>query len=484
MSLRVLSVASEIYPVIKTGGLADVAGALPLAMRPEAVDMRTLVPGYPAVMHATRAAEQVLQWPDFFGGAARLLSERCGELDLFVLDAPHLFARPGNPYLAPGGSDWPDNGLRFAALSRIAADIGLGAVPSFVPDIVHAHDWQAGLVPAYLHYAGSRRPGTVMTIHNMAYPGLFSHDLLGAIGLPPDSFSMHGVEYYGTISYLKAGLQFADRITTVSPNYAREILGDEAGMGFAGLLRERSAVLSGILNGIDTRVWNPSTDIHIASRYEARDLRWRAANKAALQQRFGLEALPDACLVGVISRLSWQKGLDLLLENLPVLMSEGMQFALLGSGDAELEARYHAAAKTCPKRIGVVTGYDEALAHLIQAGSDLLAVPSRFEPCGLTQLCALRYGAVPIVSRVGGLEDTVIDADDVTCGRAATGFKFAPVTADALAGALRRASFAFHDKAAWRRLQQSGMAVDVSWRGPAKQYAELYRQVVSARDGE
>jgi len=338
-------------------------------------------------------------------------------------------------------------------------------------------------VPAYLHYGGRPRPPTVMTVHNLAYQGRFPQDLLPRIGLPWESFTLHGLEYYGDVSFMKGGLQFADHITTVSPTYAKEILGEEGGMGFAGLLRERSGALSGILNGIDVRVWNPATDVHIASRYEARDLRWRAANKAALQRRFGLEALPDACLVGVISRLSWQKGLDILLENLPVMMSEGMQFALLGSGDVDLEARFRAAAKACPKRIGVVIGYDEALAHLIQAGSDVLAVPSRFEPCGLTQLCALRYGAVPIVSRVGGLEDTVIDANDVTCGRAATGFKFAPVTADALAGALRKASFAFHDKAAWRRLQQSGMAADVSWRGPARQYAELYRQLAGVRGG-
>ncbi|HTO62916.1 MAG TPA: glycogen synthase GlgA [Bradyrhizobium sp.] len=475
MSVRVLSVASEIYPIIKTGGLADVAGALPPALKAEGVEVRTLVPGYPQVMRAVGTAEEVLRWPEFFGGAGRLLLGRADELELFVLDAPHLYARAGNPYVTSEGVDWPDNGVRFAALSRIAADIGLGAVPAFAPDVVHAHDWQAGLAPAYLHYSGRPRPPTVMTVHNLAYQGRFPRDLLGRIGLPWESFTMHGLEYFGEVSFMKAGLQFADHITTVSPTYAKEILDEEGGMGFAGLLRERSGALSGILNGIDVRVWNPATDPQIPGRFNARDLAPRPANKAALQQRLGLEPFADSCLVGVISRLSWQKGLDLLLEVLPALLDEGMQLALLGSGDADLQERFSAAARANPERVGVFIGYDESLAHLIQAGADALVVPSRFEPCGLTQLCALRYGAVPVVSRVGGLEDTVLDPADAAA--AATGIKFAPVTAEQLARALRRAAFAFHDKCTWRRLQLNGMATDVSWRGPAKQYAELYRRL-------
>ena len=368
---------------------------------------------------------------NFYGGPIRLLGGSHEDLDLLVLDAPHLFARPGNPYVTPDGKDWPDNGVRFAALSRMAAEIGQGAIPSFVPDIVHAHDWQAGLAPAYLHYANGPRPGTVMTVHNLAYQGKFPHEMLDTFGLPPESFTIHGVEYYGTISFLKAGLQFADRITTVSPTYAIEIQGDEGGMGLGGLLRERSRVLSGILNGIDISVWNPETDPHIAARFSAKELEFRAANKAALQRRLGLDPSPDALLLGVISRLSWQKGLDLLLENVPTILNEGMQLALLGSGDPDLQDRYQAVARANAGRIAVVIGYDEALAHLIQAGADALVVPSRFEPCGLTQLCALRYGAVPIVSRVGGLADTVIDVEEADiAGGAATGFKFGPVTAE------------------------------------------------------
>src|SRR6266702_1114484 len=315
-SIRVLSVASEIYPMIKTGGLADVVGALPTALRAYGIETRTLVPGYPDVIKALAGAEELLHVPDFFGGPVRLLGGSHGNLDLLVLDAPHLFARPGNPYVTPDGKDWPDNGARFAALSRMAAEIGWGATPSFVPDVVHAHDWQAGLAPANLHYAHGRRPGTVMTVHNLAYQGQFPREMLERFGLPPEAFAIHGVEYYGTISFLRAGLQFADRITTGSPTYAIEIQGDEGGMGLGGLLRERSSSLSGILNGIDISVWNPETDPHIAARFSANKLESRAANKSALQQRFGLDPSPNALLIGVISRLSWQKGLDLLVESL------------------------------------------------------------------------------------------------------------------------------------------------------------------------
>jgi len=481
-SLRVLAVASEIYPIIKTGGLADVVGALPIALRAYGIETRILVPGYPDVIKALATAEVLLDWPNFYGGPIRLLGGSHADLDLLVLDAPHLFARPGNPYVAPDGKDWPDNGVRFAALSRMAAEIGQGAIRSFVPDIVHAHDWQAGLAPAYLHYANGPRPCTVMTVHNMAYQGKFPHEMLHTFGLPPESFTIHGVEYYGMISFLKAGLQFADRITTVSPTYAIEIQGDEGGMGLGGLLRERSQVLSGILNGIDTSVWNPETDPHIAARFSAKELESRAANRAALQRRLGLDPSPDALLLGVISRLSWQKGLDLLLENVPTIVNEGMQLALLGSGDPDLENRFQAAAKANAGRIAVLIGYDEAVAHLIQAGADALVVPSRFEPCGLTQLCALRYGAVPIVSRVGGLADTVIDANEADiAGSATTGFKFGPVTGETLAGALRRASNSFHDKQVWRKLQLNGISTDVSWRNRASQYAALYHDVVTAR---
>jgi starch synthase len=476
--VRVLSVASEIYPLIKTGGLADVTGALPTALQVEGIETRTVVPGYPDVRKVLGEAEEVLQFPNFYGGTARVLGGSAVGLDLFVLDAPHLFARPGNPYVAPDGTDWPDNAIRFAALGRTAAEIGQGAIPAFVPDVVHAHDWQAGLTHAFLHYSGRPRPGTVMTVHNLAYQGQFPRQMLSDIGLPAESFAIDGVEYYGAIGFLKAGLHFADRITTVSPTYAIEIQQPDAGMGLDGLLRARSDVLSGILNGIDTSVWNPAADPRIAAHFSFDALGGRAVNKALLQRRFGLPLEPDALLLGVVSRLSWQKGLDLLLENLPLVMSEGMQMVLLGNGDRDLEERYRAAAGSHPGQIGVFIGYDENLAHLIQAGADALLVPSRFEPCGLTQLCALRYGAIPVVSRVGGLADTVIDANEMAvAGDVATGVQFGPVTGEALAGAVRRAKTLFHNKPVWRRMQSNGMAVDVSWRTPARHYADLYRRL-------
>ena len=335
------------------------------------------------------------------------------------------------------------------------------------------------LTHAYLHYSERSRPATVMTVHNLAYQGQFPREMLSALGLPPKSFTIDGVEYYGAIGFLKAGLLFADRITTVSPTYAVEIQTPERGMGLDGLLRGRANQLSGILNGIDTSVWNPATDPHIASTFSSEELEKRVANKVALQRRLGLRIVPDAFLLGVISRMSWQKGLDLLLANLSTIASDGMQIAILGSGELELESRYKAAAESNPHQVSASIGYDENLAHQIQAGVDALVVPSRFEPCGLTQLCALRYGAIPVVSRVGGLADTVVDVDEARiAGGTATGVQFGPVIIENLAGAIRRAGTLFQDKPAWRNLQKGGMIVDVSWRNSARQYARLYRQIV------
>ena len=484
MGLRVLSVVSEIYPLLKTGGLADVAGALPGALAAEGVAVRSLLPGYPAVLAALDEAEPVHRFPPLFGGTARLLAARGGGLDLFVLDAPHLYARPGDPYRGPDGRDWPDNAERFAALAQTADRIGRGLVPAFLPDVVHAHDWQAGLTPAYLHYGGAPRPGTVMTVHNLAFQGQFPAGLLATLGLPPDSFTIDGVEYYGTIGFLKAGLRFADRITTVSPSYAIEIRTPEGGMGLDGLLRARAAAVSGILNGIDVAVWNPATDPHLAARFDANRLEARGPNKAALQARFGLADDPGTLLFGVVGRLTWQKGMDLLLAALPVLLGHGAQLALLGAGERPIEEGFAAAAAAHPGRIGVLLGYDEALAHLIQGGCDALLVPSRFEPCGLTQLCALRYGAVPVVARVGGLADTVIDANEMALAAGvATGLQFAPVTAAMLEAAIGRAAALWRDRAAWQRLQRNGMATELGWTRPARQYAALYRELHAARAG-
>lgn len=478
----VLGVVSEIYPLIKTGGLADVAGALPAALAPEGFAVTTLVPGYPLVLAALEEAGEAARFAELFGGPARLLRAHAKGLDLFVLDAPHLYARERDPYRGPDQADWPDNALRFGALSKVAALIARGMVAAYAPAIVHAHDWQAALTLAYLRYGEGARPGTVMTVHNLAFPGRFPHALLATLGLPPAAWSIDGVEFFGDVAFLKAGLQFADRITTVSPTYAMEIATPEAGMGFDGLLRARRNVLSGILNGIDERVWNPAADPAIAAPYTALKLTRRRKNKAALEERLGLRALPEAPLFGVISRLTRQKGLDLLLGALDEVLPAPAELVLLGTGEAELEAGFAAAAAREPERIAAVIGYDEALAHQIQAGADVLLVPSRFEPCGLTQLAALRYGALPLVARVGGLADSVIDANEAALAQGvATGFQFAPVTTAKLREAIRRADALWREPKAWRQVQRNAMRSDVSWRRPAARYGALYRGLIAER---
>jgi starch synthase len=474
--LSVLSVASEIYPLVKTGGLADVAGALPLALAAEDIAVATLVPGYKPVLDEIKGAAPVARFKELFGGPARILRGKAGALDIFALDAPHLYVRPGGPYLGPDGLDHPDNVLRFAGLAKAGAALAQGLVEGFSPDLVHAHDWQAGLTAAYLRFSGKRSPATLLTIHNLAFQGLFPADTLTHIELPAASFVEDGLEYYGQVSFLKAGVNYSDAITTVSPTYAHEILGPDQGMGFEGILRGRGDALFGIRNGIDTDVWAPATDRLIAKTYSSRTLTARAENTRALRGKLGLPTIDGALLLGVISRLSNQKGLDLLLQCAPLFEPLNLQLAMLGSGDPGLVAGFKAAAEAAPDRIGVHFGYAEELAHLIQAGADALVVPSRFEPCGLTQLCALRYGAAPITSRVGGLNDTIIDANDMAlAAQCATGLHFSPVTAEALAAALRKAAALFKDKILWRKLQLNGMKTDVSWAQPAKTYANLYR---------
>ena len=475
-ALRVLSVTSEISPLAKTGGLGDVTGALPAALAAHGVEVRSLVPGYPGVMAALQGASAMHSVPDLFGGPARVLEGKAAGLHLFCIDAPHLYDRPGTPYGQSDGTDFPDNPQRFAALARVAAAIGLGAAGSFAPDVVHGHDWHAGLAPAYLHYAGTARPATVVTVHNLAFQGRFPATLLGALGLPPASFDVNGVEYYGGIGFLKAGLRLADAITTVSPTYAAEICTPEGGMGLDGLLRTRSGVLSGILNGIDTAVWDPGADVHLAAEFGGHRLRRRPRNKTVLQARLGLAPDPKALLFGVVSRLTRQKGMDLLLGALPALLRHGAQLAVLGSGEPALQAGFAAAAGAHPGRIGLLAGFDEDLAHLIQGGCDALLVPSRFEPCGLTQLCALRYGAVPVVAHVGGLVDTVIDANPAAqAAEVATGIQFAPVTAAGLEHAIARTARLWQQPKVWARMQRNGMRGDYGWDGPAAEYAALYR---------
>jgi starch synthase len=480
--IRVLSVASEIFPLVKTGGLGDVTGALPPALEAAGAETITLVPGYPVVLDAVADAVVVYEFPDLFGGPARVLRGIAASLDLLVLDAPHLFARAGNPYVGADGSEWPDNGVRFAGLGAAAGALGVGLVPGLSFDIVHAHDWQAAMAAVYLRFHDGPRPGTVLTVHNMAFQGRYRATLFPRLGLPDSAFGLEGLEYHGDVNFLKGGLASADRLTTVSPTYAQEITGVENGMGLDGVLRHRAGVLSGIMNGIDDTVWNPATDALIPARFSGDDLSDRAINKAALQQRMGLDEKPDALLIGVVSRLTSQKGLDMLLDQLDGMVADGMQLILLGSGDLSLEYAFITAARSHSGAVGCVLGYNERVAHLIQAGSDALLAPSRFEPCGLTQLCALHYGSIPVVSRVGGLADSVIDANEAALSAGvATGIQFWPATSRALHLALSRLSALWRDRPAWEHVQRNSMAADVSWRHPARRYVALYQSILADR---
>lgn len=471
--MQVLSVASEVYPLIKTGGLADVAGALPPALARQGVAVRTLVPGYPAVMARLGETQTLHTYEALLGEPARLIGTTVEGLDLIVLDAPAYFDRPGGPYV-DAGADFPDNWRRFASLARAGADIGAGHVAEFVPDIVHAHDWQAGLTPAYMRYGGGATP-SIITIHNLAFQGHFPAAIFAALGLPPEAFALDGVEYFGGVGFLKAGLASATAITTVSPTYAEEIRTPAHGMALDGLITTRATVLHGIVNGIDTSVWDPETDPHLAAPFSARRPKGRARNRAAAEARFGLDP-GDGPLFCVISRLTAQKGIDLLATVAPEIVAAGGRLAVLGTGDASLEGAFVSLAARHPGRIAAIIGYDEALAHLMQGGCDAILIPSRFEPCGLTQLYGLRYGCVPVVARVGGLADTVIDANTAALAAGvATGVQFAPVDAAGLRSAIRRTIALHAEPATWAAIQRQGMKADVSWDRSAARYADLYK---------
>ncbi len=472
---RVLSVASECAPLVKTGGLADVAGALPAALAPLGVEMRTLLPGYPQVIKELKAAQLVAQFHDLFGGSARVLAATAAGLDLLVLDAPHLYDRGAGIYLNEDGLDWSDNAQRFAALSRIASEIANGALTDWQPDVLHCHDWQAGLAPYYLAKSdAANRVRSVITVHNMAFQGLTSVEALEQLEIDETDFTSDGVEYFGKISALKAGLVYADNLTTVSPTYAEELMTPDFGMGLDGVMRARRADLSGILNGIDETIWSPVTDPEIRPYKTPRG---KASNKQLLRDEFGLPT-SDGPLCVVVSRLTDQKGLDLLLEALPALLERGGQLALLGSGDPALEKAYLAAAEQ--PNVAVRIGYDEALSHRMMAGGDAILVPSRFEPCGLTQLYGLRYGTLPVVALTGGLADTVIPASPATLARqVATGIQFHPVTAEALTNALGKLCDLYADAKLWAKLQRNAMAHPVGWEHSAQRYATLYSNLTT-----
>ena len=477
--MKVLSVASECVPFVKTGGLADVVGALPGALAPLGVEMRVLIPGYPAMMAALPEDAEAHAFPRLPGGRARLLSGNTAGIEVMVLDAPRLFDRPGNPYLGPDGRDWSDNHLRYGALCRVAARIAGEGIGGWQPEVVHLHDWQAGPSAAYLKLDGRPAPPSLITIHNIAFQGLFPPEARIPLGLPQSEFHPEGLEYFGQLGFLKAGLVYADRISTVSPTYARELMRPEFGMGLQGVLAARRSQVQGILNGIDLAVWNPEDDPYIAAVFSAGTPGRKVANRVALARRFTLDAGGTGPLFCVVSRLTPQKGMDLLLEVLPRLLARGASLALLGAGDPGLEDAFRKAANDHPGRIGVVIGWDEALSHLMQAGSDAILVPSRFEPCGLTQLYGLRYGALPVVARTGGLADTVIDANEAALqAGVATGFQFSPGSGAPLADAIDRACDAFADRKLWSTMVRRAMRHPVGWEASAEAYARTYSELL------
>lgn len=465
---RVLSVASECAPLVKTGGLADVVGALPGAMAALGDELRTLIPGYPSVLAQVGKGKVVAKFDDLFGGRARVLAIT-GTLDLLVLQADHLFDRPGGLYIDATGNDWPDNPERFAALSYSAAYIAANGAAGWKPDLVHGHDWQAGLVPEYLTGMGCDTP-FVLTIHNVAFHGNTGGDRVGSLRLDPSRFHADHYEFWGQVSALKAGLMGAAQITTVSQTYAEELMTPHFGMGMDGVLRHRRRELVGIVNGIDTEVWNPATD-PLIKPYTT--LKGKATNKTALLAEFGLGKAPGPLCV-LVSRLTDQKGIDLLLEALPAVLERGGQVAILGSGDPALEVALLKRADTEPN-LSVKIGYDEALSHRMMAGGDCILVPSRFEPCGLTQLYGLRYGTVPLVALTGGLADTVINASPAALARdVATGIKFSPITTEALANALGRLCDLYAMPEVWTAMQRNAMKQPVGWDTSAAAYHALY----------
>jgi starch synthase len=481
--LSILFVTSEMAPWVKTGGLGDVAAALPAALHRARHDVRVLIPAYPAMLQAFPDARQVAELPALAPALppTRLLAAEADGLPLLLLDCPELFDRPGNPYLDAHGHDWADNGIRFGLLSRVAARLGQPGSPlGWQPDVVHLNDWQSALAPAWLHYEGGA--ASVITVHNIAFQGNFPAHHLAALGLPAHAWRFDGVEYHGQLSFLKAGLQLATLISTVSPTYAREIQDEAFGYGLAPLLRHRRSALRGILNGVDSSLWNPATDPALAASYAANRLAAKRENKEALQQEMGLAVANDRPLFGIISRLTEQKGLDLVLQ-----LGEGIthlpaQLAILGSGDKSMEAGFRDLAERFPEQIAVKLGFDEALAHRIEAGADCFLMPSRFEPCGLNQMYSLRYGTPPIVRATGGLADTVVDVSEATLAdKTANGFVIAEATPHELWLALDRATRCWHDRKLWQRIQQNGMRRDFSWEHAAHDYVTLYRDAIAAQ---
>ncbi len=473
--MKVLHVASEMFPLLKIGGLADVIGALPYAQMRDGLDVRVLLPAYPAMLSALPDSQLVTNFATFAGQ----VSVRYGEYDglgIYLLDAPHLFAREGNPYHDADYRDYADNFLRFAVLGYVGAEIADGLDTWWHPDVVHAHDWHAGLTCAYLK-ARQSPVKSIFTIHNIAYQGLFAAHHLAEIGLPPTFFQIEGLEFKGQLSYLKAGIYYADQVTTVSPTFAREITQESQAFGLHGLLQTvaEQGRLHGVLNGLDKVVWDPATDAVLPARFKVGTMQGKAKNKTALQGHFSLPENKSQLLFVMVTRLSEQKGVDIFIDSLKTIVKQKGQVIVLGSGSPDYERDLLALAARYPKQIGVRIGYDEDLSHLLIAGGDVIVIPSRFEPCGLTQLYGLKYGTLPLVRRTGGLADTVTNTTDETMKqRTATGFVFDDVSAESLSEAIQRAFTLWTTPRKWNAVRANAMREQFDWQMAAAQYAQLY----------
>jgi starch synthase len=488
--LRILFVTSEAFPLIKTGGLADVSGSLPAALQEIDADIRILIPGYPAVLDKLinpKFLATISNLPHV--GAINLILGEMPEtkVPVMAIESVGLYQRDGGPYVDATGKGWEDNPYRFGTLSLVAAILSGDQSPlsDWAPDITHCNDWQSGLTPAFMHFISADRTKmkqakSVLSIHNLAFQGCYSSEWVSRLGLPAESYQINGVEYYGQLSFLKAGIFYADGLSTVSPTYAKEIQTETYGFGMQGLLTARGKEIYGILNGLDTHEWNPATDPHLADHYDAENLIGKQKVKAALQTKLGLKEEPKIPLLGVVSRLTHQKGLDMLLACAESLLTKhGCQLAVLGSGDASFEQGYRELAKRFPDQVNVTIGYNEQLSHQIMAGCDIFIMPSRFEPCGLNQMYGLRYGTPPVVTYTGGLADSVQDTNESTLkNKTATGFIMPEVSIKALISATERALAFYQDEKTWKEIQEDGMRQNLDWTKSAKAYMAMYEEVL------
>ncbi len=479
--MNIALIASEVTPFAKTGGLADVAGALPKFLAEQGASVRVFMPLYRTVKNRAQEFDLAPAAPpvslDWAGGRREFSAwvSRRDQVTFHFIDQPEYFDRDG--LYGDAAGDYPDNADRFAFFSK--ASLEAMSALAFRPDIIHAHDWQSALSLAYKKFVYAGRPffeqtKSLFTIHNLGYQGLYDRDILDRAGLPGFLFNLDNLEFFGRVNFLKAGILYSDAVSTVSVRYSQEIQTEEYGCGLDGLLRSRSSALYGVLNGVDYAAWNPETDKHLAARYSPRDLRGKTMCRLDLLKRFGLEA-KGRPVVGIVSRLAGQKGLDILVQSLEELLEGGAVFVILGQGEADIEKALTEAARTRPAQVGLKLGFDDALAHKIYAGSDFFMIPSRYEPCGLTQMYSLKYGTIPIVRATGGLEDTIEEFDPA--GQKGNGFKFEEYSADALLEAARRAFAVKANAPLWRALRANAMACDFSWTKSAGKYMELFDRI-------